>query len=566
MNRYAFSAKELLKYRQVPAPVFGEEYLITAATMLNRTGLRYKDYAMVAAAAENGLQALLFDEETLRPRTTDRDLYWRLCDEGEDKVSLLAPSVGQYLNLTGQGAFLSDQKQALTLRANGTVFRFSATDETGTERYLRCVPCDGAPFGYVFTASTETNATCFALLRRERGLSVKPEGKPILTVGSVSDIHIDYNLQAKAPYIRKSVRQAAVRYRRRFDLDILITCGDNTSDNASYPALNRGALQGKWPRAKFLQVQRLLQKALRHSFRDESKSDRILWLSGNHDSQLGDHQPEGQCFNSADFSEYLPKGITHRLTRPAPMDVGVQEELLCYEYRVGQVPFLVLNTPLCPIDHKLPFFPHRPSPGHDLEQAEWLAERLKQIEEEQGRNAPIFVLSHYPFHRGTFLCNSTVCSHNLDAYLALDKTLNRYPNLYWCYGHVHGTDDWITHRYSGEMTISHAPVEMAVENGAIVGPDSPDRGNLRSDLAIGVGFKSVFVGSLAFFETSYFKNDGKKFNSGLTELEVPFSQGMVFELYDDRIVLTMQNLGTEKGTALIQNGVYRPSPVVFPLD
>lgn len=111
---------------------------------------------------------------------------------------------------------------------------------------------------------------------------------------------------------------------------------------------------------------------------------------------------------------------------------------------------------------------------------------------------------------------------------------------------------------------THAPTEMALnEQGGLTCFDSPDRGNLRSELTVGTGFKSIFAGSLAYFETSYFMNDGKRYRSGLTELDVPFSQGLAIEVFEDRVVITTENFGTRKGTALIRNGSYKIKPMIY---
>lgn len=198
-----------------------------------------------------------------------------------------------------------------------------------------------------------------------RGFSEQPKGSPLLTVGAVSDIHIDYGVQTKAPYLRRSVFRAANGFRKRYDLDAMITCGDNISDNASFRIYNRGVLQGKFPRKKFEQIQNLLHKTLQRSFRDPAASGNIFWLSGNHDCQVGDRQPEGKRFNSNDYTHLLPKEIRNPLFKPAPMDVGVQEELLCYEMRVKGIPFLVLNTPLFPFAPPVPTYPIPTAPPPD---------------------------------------------------------------------------------------------------------------------------------------------------------------------------------------------------------
>ena len=558
-----FPKNELLRYRQVSSPEAGKSYLLAMGTVQNRTGLRYKDYALRAKASRDGLEAILFDEEPLRKLRTDRDLYWTTEPADDDAFFLYAPSAKKYLNLDGQGARLSRKKQPLTLKKNGSGYQICAEN-----LFLRCVARDDTPFGYVFTSATAANTVSFAFLERVRGIPAKPVGAKRLTAGSVSDVHIDYGVQCKAPYLRKAVFRAADAYRRRYDLDALITCGDTISDNGSHPLYNRGVLQGKFSREKFLKIQELMQKTLERSFRNPESRKNIFWISGNHDCQVGDRQPEGKRFNSNDWTHLLPRDLRNPLFRPAPMDVGVQEELLCYEYRVKGIPFLMLNTPLYPFAPHNPHVPdpHRPAPGHTLEQADWLEARLTEIEGEQGKNAVVFVLSHYPFHRGSFISYNPNCPSNLDAYVKMDEILNRFPNLFWCYGHVHGTDDWITHRNSAECMQSHGTVEMNLsEGGELICNDSPDRGNFRSDLILGEGFQSVFAGSLAYFETSYFQNDGKRFRSGLTDLEVPFAQGLAVEVYEDRVVLTMENFGTKEGTALIRGGTYKLKPMIYPL-
>lgn len=566
-RNHLFPAGELLRYRQVVDLVPGEEYVVSVGTMENFTGLRYQDYALQAKTARDGLLALLFREEILRKKRSDRDLLWTVTEEKDGCIALYSESAGKYLVLDGRGARLCKNKQLLKAVPNGTTFRIVTAEAPYWN--LRCTRREDTPYGYVFTSATAQTATSFCFAKRVQGLSERPEGRPLLTVGTVSDIHIDYGVQTKAPYLRKSVFRAANAFRKRYDLDAMITCGDNISDNASFRIYNRGVLQGKFPRKKFEQIQNLLQKTLQKSFRNPQAAQNIFWLSGNHDCQVGDRQPEGKRFNSNDYTHLLPKEIRNPLFKPAPMDAGVQEELLCYEMRVKGIPFLVLNTPLYPFAPSNPNVPdpHRPAPGHTLEQAEWLERRLLEIENELGRKAVIFVQSHYPFHRGCFISHNPLCKSNLDAYLKLDGTLNRYPNLFWFYGHVHGGDDWITHSRSSECMQTHAPVEMALdEGGSIVSPDSPDRGNFRSDLTVGKGFKSVFAGSLAYFETSYFKNDGVRLRSGLTDLEVPFAQGLAVQVYNDRVVLTMENFGTREGTARIKNGSYKIKPMIYPIE
>jgi hypothetical protein len=49
-------------------------------------------------------------------------------------------------------------------------------------------------------------------------------------------------------------------------------------------------------------------------------------------------------------------------------------------------------------------------------------------------------------------------------------------------------------------------------------------------------------------------------------VEVPFFQQLVAEVYEDRVVLTMQNLGTKKAVAEhLPNSSYNLKPVVIPL-
>lgn len=567
-QNYRISGKELLKYRHVAPFVSGESYLLVMANLKGRDPeqTRPQDFALRARNSRDGLEALLFCESALRKKKTDRDLYWVLTDEGNGTVSLWSEAAKKYLIMDDQGARLSKKKQLLTLTENGEFYQFSVAVGNKTF-YLRASGHAESADGLIFTSGSTPASSSFACLKRICGIPAKPAGEKKLTVGTVSDPHIDYGLQLFRPYLRKSVPLSAKAYRARFDLDVMVNCGDNISDNGSGGYKYGGAMQGKWPRATFLKTQKLLHETVQKAFRDPAKAGNILWMTGNHDTQVGDRQPAGETFNSGNYLPYLPEVrnlLTEKVTGTDLSDG--EDHVLCYEFRCNGVPFLVLSTPRYPLSPN-GHFPDRYAPAHTAEQAKWLSERLNAIEEELGKNAVVFVSSHYPFYGWSFASQGPECPENRPVFAELYEVLNRHPNLFYFYGHVHGGDDRVFLRETAENTETHSKVDFKLEdNCSITSKDGLERGYFRSDLIVGTGMSHSFVGSLAHFKTNYFANDGVKVNTWLSEVEVPFFQQLVAEVYEDRVVLTVQNLGTKKAVAEhLPNSSYNLKPVVIPL-
>ncbi|MBO5222754.1 MAG: RICIN domain-containing protein [Clostridia bacterium] len=564
---YRIPAKGWLRYRHIPSLASGEEYILVMGSIMATSAAKPADYALRAKANRDGLEAFLFTEDNLRKKRSDRDLYWIITEEGDGLVSLRSVATGKYINITDQGAWLSRKKQLLTLRQNGSMYRFFVRDKEGKAQFLHASLRDEVEGKVVFTAANKAGETTFALLKRaEIDLPLQPQGKPILTAGSYADVHIDYGLQLKPPYMRKDILKTARAYRTRYDLDAIIMCGDNMSDNGSH--FDLGAMQGHWPYSRWQSTRARLDKALRGSFRNPEKADNILYLTGNHEYQAGDRQPEGQTFNSAYYTDLLPQGVTHKIYQQMKVDQGPAENLLCYQYRIGDVFFLVLNDPAYPFIKWR--FPERSEPGHTLEQAQWLEERLKEIEQEKGNKAIIFVSSHFPFTRGEFSATYDVGHPNMEAYYRMDRAMMRFPNLFYFYGHVHGGDRWVTLTHSAETMGHLSPVEMSLEDNGefldLTTQESSEREKFRSDVILSQGFHHIFTGSLAFFSNGYFATDGKKLYSTLSAIECPFFQGLVIEVYEDRVVLTMQNFGTKKETlACLKNGTYKLKPLTCPL-
>ncbi|MBQ4322811.1 MAG: hypothetical protein IJC19_02600 [Clostridia bacterium] len=567
-QNYRFPRNELLKYRHIPQFVSGQAYLLVMASLTGKdpAQTRMQDFALRGKNSRDGLEAIVFTEASLRAKKTDRDLYWIVTDEGNNTVSLYSMTAKKYLVMDSQGARLSKKKQALTLSENGDFYQFSVED-AGKTFYLRASGHAESPEGLIFTSGSSVASSSFAFLQRIYGIPAKPAGEKKLTVGTVSDPHIDYGLQLFRPYLRKSVPLSAKAYKSRYDLDVMVTCGDNISDNGSGGYKYGGAVQGKWPRETFLKTQKLLCETVKQAFRDPEKSENILWMTGNHDTQVGDRQPEGQTFDSGDYSSYLSPNATHVLTeKVTDADIVTAEHILCYEVRVKGIPFLVLCTPRYPLDPRRTV-PDRYAPAHTPQQAQWLIERLAAIERELGKNAVIFVSSHYPFYQWSFAPEGPECPDNREAFLQLYDVLNGYPNLIYFYGHVHGGDGRLDLRETVENSEIHSRVALQKnEDGSVTNADSFDRGYFRSDVIVGTGMCHQFVGSLAHFKTNYFANDGVKVNTWLCEIEVPFFQQLVAEVYEDRVVLTMENLGTKKGVYdHLPNATYKLKPLIVPL-
>ena len=151
----------------------------------------------------------------------------------------------------------------------------------------------------------------------------------------------------------------------------------------------------------------------------------------------------------------------------------------------------------------------------------------------------------------------------------MEETMNRFPNLFYFYGHDHAGDYLPAKRRTAEdmYTRSGYVYEQYNDNGRerLKSPDAFNRCRFNSDLVLAEGFHEAYAGRLGFYYTKFFKNNGVKAPSDLRELVTPFSQGCAVEVYDDRVVLTLQNFGTKQGTALLPSSTYRLDPLVCPL-
>ncbi len=568
-QNHRFPKNELLRYAHQPEFVSGEEYLIVMGSIYLGSPKKQADYALGASRCRDGLEAFLINEDPLRKRKTDKDLCWIITDEGDGKVALQSVATKKYLSIDGHTAVLSRKKQLISVRRSDTLYRFYVTDKDGTEYFLHAARREEAATGINFTSGTVADKTTFGLFRRVTvDLSPKPAGKPLVTAGTYADVHIDNGLQNRPPYLRKSILKTARKYRKNFDLDALIMCGDNISDNASWLD-GTGAPQGYWSYEKWQRSRKCLDEALRSSFKNPENSGNILYLTGNHDYQVGDRECNGNTYNSAYYTDLLPEGITHPLYQQMDVKVGPTENLLCYQYRIKDVHFLVLNEPAYPFYPGCKW-PGRGDPGHSLEQAEWLEARLKEIEEELGNKAVVFVSSHFPFSLDSFSATYGACPPNHEAFARMTDAMCRFPNLFYVYGHVHCDDIWITHTHSAETVDGICPAELKLEDNGeylkAVVPENSERAKFRSDVLLPSGFHHVFGGSLSFCGTRYFANNGKKVRSDLTDIEVPFYQVMVAEVYTDRVVLTMHNFGTKKDLlACMPFASHKLKPLVCPL-
>ncbi len=567
---HRFPQQELLRYQHIPTFASGEKYLLIMASLTVSGAYKPDDYALRGKISRDGLEAFRFREEDLRKKQNDKDLYWIITDEGEGTVSLQSVTARKYITITDQGATLSRKKQCLTLTVNGSTLRFSVRGKDGQEYFLRCSARGEAKSGLIFTSGLSAASSSFACLKRVEGIPAKTVGKPLLTAGTFADIHVDYGIQLFRPFLRKSAMISAKKYAARYDLDAVIMCGDNISDNGSGPAYPRGgAMQGKWPYERWLKTRNLLNEALKKSFRTPENAKNIFYLTGNHEYQCGDRQPEGKTYNSAYYTDLLPADIRHPLVEKVKVGLGSDECLLCYEYRVKNIPFLVLNTPVYPLipNHKVP---ERPQPAHTMQQAQWLCDRLAEIEKEQGKNAVVFVSSHYPFVPGYYNNTNGVVPSNYDAFVKMEETMNTFPNLFFFFGHTHGGNHHPLFRRTAEKTQGNSPVAMNLSEqdgkATLTLQDSFERGRFCSDVVLAMGYRHNYGGSMSYYHNEFFANDGRKKPSYLTHLEVPFFQGCVIEVYEDRVVLTMQNFGTKAGVKdYLPDATYNLKPLICPL-
>ncbi len=333
--------------------------------------------------------------------------------------------------------------------------------------------------------------------------------EPLITIGTVSDGHVDYGLQNSDPYIRNSYI-TAMDTLKEAGVDIILDGGDMLSDNEDL-----GKTDFRWEPRVYDKVIASYKK-----YSSEASTTGItLWACGNHDYEVG-RLKEG-AFSEGDYNSY--KGFmqtmletagqpvslyTQKMDTPNSVNTVTEDNWLGVHYKVKGFDFIVINPP------------YANSTYFTVGTLKWLDETLAGI----GAEKTVFVTAHYPLYDNRNL------SHVGDGlsgvnYTKFKNVMNKYDNVIYLYGHNHGTDTGYISSDTYER-ITHYDKDGKVVMFRSIQPTS---------------FITAFMGSAGYYSYSY--NPG-----GLTAADPYIIQVMTITVYANRIEFRMINCGEKEGT------------------
>jgi len=473
--------------RPVTAFVSGEEYVLSISGINDYRGSFGEACLVGDEASEYGLE---YDH---RPQTMSaaKDCTWRITQKENGSFTFYSTSAKQYLNMEADKASLSSKEQELNAILSGakiTIF----TEVDGTKYYLRFT--NMYKTYSCWHAGTSTSSADFTMYSTQE-LTVPKEydntGKtPLFSVACFADLHIDYGIQSWLKPIRKSTVDAVNKLKKLGGADVILIGGDILSQN------DRAAA---WDNDMVKQAQDLIYETLM----DASGEWWVLPVTGNHDSEPG--VAAGATEYSGDWEPYLKEWVGD-FDAVQRNENSAFEEILGYRYNLGGIDFICINTP---------YLPNRAS-GLYASQAKWLEKQLEEI----GKDKTVIVTSHYPVLHAKYPMGTI---NGGDARSAFEAVLQKYPNVLYCYGHVHEGDSDYAWYSAGELI---KPTGTSV---------------LNSDNSYSTtGYVNCHMGSMGYYNTQFQPG-------GLLADEPQIVQFMKMDFYEDHITFNFYNTGEKSG-------------------
>ncbi|MBQ7779673.1 MAG: metallophosphoesterase [Clostridia bacterium] len=339
------------------------------------------------------------------------------------------------------------------------------------------------------------------------GASASSE-KPLITVGTIADGHVDYGIQNNDPYIRSSYIKAMNALKAE-GVDIVLDGGDMVSDNE-----DKQQVDFRWTTEVY---DRVVSQYKKYSSA-ASSTGITLWACGNHDYEVG-RLKEG-VFSEGDYNSY--EGFQKAMVEAAGQPVGlytekddttgsvnaiIEDNWLGAHFNVKGFDFIIINPPYARSDY------------YTTGTLAWLDETLAKI----GANKTVFITGHYPLQDSKGPTSTSVVRDT--NYTNFMNVMKKYDNAIYLFGHIHDSDTGYISADTFER-ITHYDKDGKVVGFRSVNPTS---------------FISSFMGSAGYYSFSY--NPG-----GLTAAEPKIVQAMTIKVYTDRIEFKMINCGEKEGT------------------
>ncbi|MBO5222031.1 MAG: metallophosphoesterase [Clostridia bacterium] len=331
------------------------------------------------------------------------------------------------------------------------------------------------------------------------GLLSLAKEEPIMRIVMMADLHVEYGLQSLASPIRPSTA-AAVTYVRKITnregVDVVLVGGDMSGP------------RGDWKQEQIP----VTQASVYDYMSDMTKDGKVMLVTGNHDPEPSVKvDSTAEDVYSGDYSSLMKKSCGEFVSALYVNDIDETlspfNELLCYRYTVKGIEFLGLNTP---------YITNQASVcGFYAEQTKWLMAELEKI----GKDKTVFLTCHYPSGSVKTITDPSTYSETNSCYQDLNKIFKDYPNLIYCYGHVHSGASYWAKTDTFEM-VRIAATSTKVEDGVYNSPS----------------YISTHMGSMGYYNNVYQPG-------GLTVNDPMVVQFMMVELYADRIVFRIHNVG-----------------------
>ncbi len=458
--------------------VSGEQYALGRASVRDAAGVTM-DTCVVAAPKEAGLQY------ATRPKTLEKatDSLWRITENGDGTYVFYSDAAGKYLNLSATAATLSDTPQNLNVTLSGRKMKiYTVIDET--TYYLRFSNVLTTGSGWVSGTLPSSNEFTLYTLQQNEAEYDNAGQTPLYSVACFSDLHVDYGIQSWNSPIRQGTVNA-VNYLRDTlgGANVILVGGDIVSNND---------WNAEWTNENLRNSMDTVYATLLQGSTDSV----VLPITGNHDSEPGN--TAGGTVYSGDWDSYL-------LEHVGDFDAYLRNpdskfnELLCYRYSLNGMEFISVNTPYQPTGDVSTLY---------VSQAEWVAAQLEEI----GQDKTVILQCHYPVSAG------------LDATNLLQETLAQYPNVLYCYGHVHGSDSEYAWYASSELVRP------------IFGSETQNEDNSWTTN----GALSCHMGSMGYYNNQYQ-------SGGLAVAEPLIVQFLKIDFYEDHITFRYYNTGEKSG-------------------
>lgn len=492
----------------VPAIGFtsGEEYVLGLPGINDKNGAFGEACPAAAHANEYGL------DYAKRPQTkTEAEtkfLLWTITQKEDGSITVYSKEAEEYLRLepdvnneNGGRAYLSEEPQDLKAEISGGKIKIY-TEVNNTKYYFRftnlhansCLHSGHFTSSNLFTLYTTADKNVVG--------EYDNTGKtPLLTVACFADLHVDYGIQSWNPPIRQGTVNAVKALKDMGGADVVLVGGDILSTNDTRSPWSEQSIK-----ASMDTVYETLMKG--------STKGLVFPVTGNHDSEPGN--AAGGKVYSGDWEPYLLEyaGDFDAVSRNTGSKFN---EVLGYRYSYFGMEFININTP---------YLPTRSS-GLYASQAQWLEEQLKSID----KNKTVIVTCHYPVVHAQYPI--TTVSGGGDARKAFEDVVKKYPNVLWCYGHVHHNDSEYANYSAAEKITPSGTTTKNADNSYTTN-----------------GYVSCHMGSMGYY-------DNKFQPGGLQAAEPQIVQFMLMEFYEDHITFSFHNTGEKTAVeGVLELGTY----------